>query len=156
MPCAACSLQMGKFTRSSSQSSSRRDCSTLLGRASSTSIPRGGAALCRLAWQVVLVIHLIGSLSPMLIRSKARQSAGSHLVVACCSWLPLLISLAPGHAGDQLPSWTSTPPCSGDQPCGELSGKAVQALLTNLSHQSHSLLQPANIQSSICHLSTPH
>lgn len=84
----------------------------------------------------------------MLIQSKARQSAGSHLVVACCSWLPLLISSAPGRAGDRLLSRTSTPPCSEDQPCGELSGKAAQALLTNLSHQSHSLLQPApNIQS---------
>lgn len=157
MPCAACSLQMGEFTRSSSQSSSGQDCSRLLGRASSKSIPGGGrGTLRRLAWQMVLVMHPISSLSPMLIQSKARQSAGSHLVVACCSWLPLLISSAPGCAGDQLPSRISTPPHSGDQPCGELSGKAAQALLTNLSHQSHSLLQPApNIQSSVCHLSTP-
>lgn len=65
--------------------------------------------LCRMAWQMVLVIHLISSLSPMLIQSKARQSAGSHLAVACCSWLPLLISSAPGRAGDQLPSWTPHP-----------------------------------------------
>lgn len=101
---------------------------------------------------MVLVIHLISSLSPMLIQSQARQSAGSHLVVACCSWLSLLISSAPGCVGDQFPSRISTPPRSGDQPCGELSGKAAQALLTNLSHQSHSLLQPAP---NICHLSTP-
>lgn len=136
MPCAACSLQMGKFTRSSSQSSSKAG----LQQAPGKSLQHLHTWGVRHASQVGLTNGARHSpdqlLSPMLMQVKARQSAGSHLVVACCSWLPLLIPSAPGRAGDQLPSRISTPPHSGDQPCGELSGKAAQALLTNLSHQS--------------------
>lgn len=156
MPCVACSLQMGKFTRSSSQSSSRQNCSTLLGRASSTSIPRGLRHALQVGWQMVLIIHLISSLSPMLIQSKARQCRQPP----GCGMLQLVDFadlLSPRACGGPAPFLHLHTPVFRRSALRGLSGRAAQALLTNLSHQSHSLLQPApNIQSSVCHLSTPH
>lgn len=85
MPYAACGLQMGKFMSSSSQSSSRQDCRALLAkRGSSTPVPwQGGTGQDRtehalqVTWQIVLIIQLISSLSPILIQTQARQSAAS-------------------------------------------------------------------------------
>lgn len=93
MPCAACSLQMGKFMRSSSQSSSRRDCSTFLAKRGSSK--EGQGMLCRSSWQIVLITQLISSLSPILIQTQARQSVSSLLVRACCGWLGLLYLPSP-------------------------------------------------------------
>ena len=83
--------------------------------------------LRRLAWQTVLISQLISSLCPILIKTQARQSAGSLLVVACCSRLALLDLLSCGACGDQLicPD-LHTSSCSGDQPAGSCQRRQVR------------------------------